>query len=167
MFGLIKGAGKLAVAPAVGAGRVAYGAAMGGVSSAVGQAMGPGGMAVASESMRFLKGDKSSTDSKGTSDIVQSNKDASSKPEVNQSNKILGAVVKALEGIHAAIGQIEQSTRMTAMATHDMLNTMKKGPKDPYQKARERLQANPILKPMELSRTMISPMRKVKRNVVE
>ena len=151
------GIGRLAAAPLVGSYRVASGAAKGAIATTMAQPMnqvasgvGGGAMSVAAQSMNYLSGNKSETDAKGTSDIVQSNKDASSKPEVAQSNKILGAVVKALEGIHAAIGQIEQSTRMTAMATHDMLNTMKKGPKDPYQKARERLQANPILKPMEL-----------------
>ena len=154
---LMGGIGRLAAAPIVGSYRVASGAAKGAVATTLAQPMsqvasgvGGGAMSVAAQSMNYLSGNKSDTDAKGTSDIVQSNKEASSKPEVAQSNKILGAVVKALEGIHAAIGQIEQSTRMTAMATHDMLNTMKKGPKDPYQKARERLQANPILKPMEL-----------------
>ena len=148
------GIGRLAAAPIVGSYRVASGAAKGAVATTLAQPMnqvasgvGGGAMGVASQSMNYLSGNK---DDKGTSDIVQSNKEASSKPEVAQSNKILGAVVQALQGIQAAIGQIEQSTRMTAMATHEMLNTMKKGPKDPYQKARERLQANPILKPMEL-----------------
>ena len=148
------GIGRLAAAPIVGSYRVASGAAKGAVATTLAQPMnqvasgvGGGAMGVASQSMNYLSGNK---DDKGTSDIVKSNQEASSKPEVAQSNKILGAVVKALEGIHAAIGQIEQSTRMTAMATNEMLNTMKKGPKDPYQKARERLQANPILKPMEL-----------------
>ena len=77
MIGLIKGAGKLAVAPAVGAGRVAYGAAKGGVAAATSQALGSQGMAVASESMRFLKGkeSKDSGTSKAANEIIISRKE--------------------------------------------------------------------------------------------
>ena len=149
---LMGGIGRLAAAPLVGSYRVASGAVKGAVATTLAQpmnqvteAMGPGAMGVASQSMNYLTGGKSSNES---ADIVQSNKDASSKPEVKQSNKILGTVLQALEGIRVAVGEVEKSTRMTAMATHEMVNMMKKGPKDPYQKARERLQSNPILKPM-------------------
>ena len=65
----------------------------------VASGVGGGAMSVAAQSMNYLSGNKSETDAKGTSDIVQSNKDASSKPEVAQSNKILGAVDKQGTGL--------------------------------------------------------------------
>ena len=145
MFGLIKGAGKLAIAPAVGASKVAYGAARAGVSSTISQGMGSGGMAVANESMRFLSGKDSGT-TKAAKDIVDSNKQASAKPEVASSNKILNNVVKALSGIHEALREIEINTRMNSQTSLKMFNLWRDMKGESYQRARARLK--PIVNPL-------------------
>ena len=128
MFGLIKGAGKLAVAPAVGASRVAYGAAKGGVAAATSQALGPAGLAVASESMRFLKGDKSGSSgtSKAADEIVNSRK-----IEVTE-NSILGSIDKSLKGIGSILQSIDKSTRLNGMVLYKMLNVWRDQRGDSY-----------------------------------
>ena len=135
MFGLIKGAGKLAVAPAVGASRVAYGAAKGGVAAATSQALGPAGLAVASESMRFLKGDKSGSSgtSKAADEIVNSRK-----IEVTE-NSILGSIDKSLKGIGSILQSIDKSTRLNGMVLYKMLNVWRDQRGDSYERARAKL----------------------------
>lgn len=141
MFGLIKGAGKLAVAPAVGAGRVAYGAAKGGVATAASQALGSQGMAVASESMKFLKGkeDKDSGTSKAANEIIISRKE-----EVKE-NSILGSIDSSLKGIGSILQSIDKSTRLNGMVLYKMLNVWRDQRGDSYERARSKLK--PITSP--------------------